>query len=218
VPTGAFALPFTVDQFFKVFATYNESVWPWQIVLNALAAACIPLVFRSRTIASRTVSLILAFFWIWMGGVYHLGYFTKINPLAWVFAAAFIYEGFMILSVGVVRAELRFRPGNVTAIGGWLLIVVALALYPVTGYLLGQRYPGFPTFGAPCPTTIFSIGILSFAKGPGARRLLVIPILWAAVASYAAFALGVTEDLGLLLAGAIGFRTLLRSRRTDSRG
>jgi hypothetical protein len=203
-------LPFTIDQFFKVFTTYNEGVWPWQIVLYALAAACIPLVLRFRTIAIRTISLILAFFWIWMGVVYHLGYFTRINPLAWVFAGAFIYEGFMILTVGAVRSELRLRPANDAAIRGWLLILVALVLYPAMGYLMGQRYPAFPTFGAPCPTTIFSMGSLSFFEGPGARRLLVIPILWTVVGSYAAFALGVTEDLALLLAGAIGFTTLLR--------
>jgi hypothetical protein len=42
-----------------------------------------------------------------------------------------------------------------------------------------------------------------FAARPVPRLALVVPILWAAVGSSAAFGLGVVEDLGLLVAGIV---------------
>ncbi|MGE5671890.1 MAG: DUF6064 family protein, partial [Fibrobacterota bacterium] len=30
-------LPFTIEQFLTVFKSYNQSVWPFQVVLNLLA-------------------------------------------------------------------------------------------------------------------------------------------------------------------------------------
>ncbi|HSB34572.1 MAG TPA: DUF6064 family protein, partial [Nitrospirota bacterium] len=56
----------------------------------------------------------------------------------------------------------------------------------------------------PCPTTIFTIGVLLFAAAPVPRSVFIIPVLWAAVASAAAFQFGVLQDLGLLPAGLAG--------------
>ena len=43
----------------------------------------------------------------------------------------------------------------------WLLILFALILYLGLGIVFGHRYPAVPVFGvAPCPTTIFTVGIL----------------------------------------------------------
>jgi hypothetical protein len=96
-----------------------------------------------------------------------------------------------------------FRPaGGARGIAGGALIVFALVLYPAIGYALGHRYPAAPTFGLPCPTTIFTLGLLLFAR-PAPRWVIVVPLLWAAVGSVAAFQLGVPEDLSLLAAGAM---------------
>ena len=89
----------------------------------------------------------------------------------------------------------------------------ALAGYPLLGLLVGHRYPAFPTFGLPCPTTILTIGLLVLA-GPRAPRVLwIVPLLWSAVGASAALSLGMHEDLSLPAAGLVGLWALVAQGR-----
>jgi hypothetical protein len=63
-------------------------------------------------------------------------------------------------------------------------------------------WPGVPTFGVPCPTTLFTAGCLLAAVRPAPRRLIVIPVLWSLLGGSAALLLGVTLDLILFAAAA----------------
>jgi len=198
------SLPFTLEQFFMVFARYNESVWPMQVALTAAALVSVALLFSSRVWASRVISFLMALLWAWMAVAYHFAFFSSINPAAWLFGAVFLLGSLAFAWFGVVRTDLIFRPVlGVRGIAGATLIVFALILYPAIGYLVGHRYPSAPTFGLPCPTTIFTLGLLLFAAHPMPRWVLIVPILWAAVGSLAAFQLGVLEDLALLVAGVV---------------
>lgn len=67
---------------------------------------------------------------------------------------------------------------------------------------------------APCPTTIFTFGLLLLTRGPVPLRLLVIPLLWALVGASAALHLGVREDLGLVVTGLVATALLLLARPT----
>jgi Family of unknown function (DUF6064) len=58
-----------------------------------------------------------------------------------------------------------------------------------------------PTFGLPCPTTIFTAGLLLLAA-PHSRTLAIVPIVWSVVGGSAAFLLGVSADYALPVAGA----------------
>ena len=78
-------IPFTLDEFLDVFRRYNEAVWPAQVILVALALVAVGVAVRGRAFG-RTPALILAFFWLWIGVVYHLMFFQSINPAAVVFA------------------------------------------------------------------------------------------------------------------------------------
>jgi hypothetical protein len=198
-------MPFTVEQFFGIFRAYNEAFWPAQLVLAALGLAAVGLLFSQRPAAGRLVSAILAAFWAWMAIAYHFLHFTRINPAAWAFGALFLAEAALFLWMGVVRGGLRFAvlAGARTWTGG-LLLLYALAIYPLLGALFGHAYLASPTFGLPCPTTIFTLGLLMFLRGPFPRTILAVPILWAGVGSLAAFQLGVPQDLGLLAAGLAG--------------
>jgi hypothetical protein len=170
--------------------------------LNAAALICIGLLFRPGVGASRFSYLILSFLWGWMAIVYHFIFFTDINSAAWVFGAVFLLGSAAFALSGVERADVSIQPvPGARAIVGGTLIVFALVLYPLIGYSIGHRYPNAPTFGLPCPTTIFTLGLLLFSVRPIARWLFIVPLLWAAVGSLAAFQLGVIEDLGLLVAG-----------------
>jgi hypothetical protein len=61
---------------------------------------------------------------------------------------------------------------------------------------------------APCPTTIFTIGILLLARGRWVVWLSIIPLLWSAIGLAAALQLGIPQDFGLPVAG-IGLVTAL---------
>ena len=100
------------------------------------------------------------------------------------------------------------------AIIGAALLTYAVVGYPLLGYALGHRYPAAPTFGVPCPTTIFTLGLGVWAGASLPRRLLIAPLAWSIVGTSAAITLGMIEDLGLLaaaiatvVAASLGART-----------
>lgn len=203
-------LPFTPAQFFGVFAQYNEGVWPMQFVLNAVALILFGLVLRSSPAASRAISLLLSLLWAWMAIAYHFVFFARINPAAWMFGLLFLAGSAAFAWFGVAKPHLQFRwVGGLRSALSVTLVVFALVAYPLIGYLIGHRYPSAPTFGVPCPTTIFTLGLLLLAVRPVPRWAFVVPVLWAAIGSSAAFLLGVTQDLALLVAGALGIIALL---------
>lgn len=205
-------LPFSREQFFTAFAHYNVAVWPAQLVLALLALAMTVLVLHRPAQAGRLVSCGLALLWGWMALAYHLAFFWPINPAAPLFAALSLAAATAFLWRGGVRGGLQFRRG--LSASGWLglaMIGFALVGYPALGAAIGHRYPAAPTFGLPCPTTIFTVGLLLMAAPPLPRMLVVAPLAWAVIGSSAAFALGVTQDLGLVVAAAAGV-CLLRRR------
>lgn len=198
-------LPFSREEFFHVFEQYNEAVFPMQIVLNLMAIICLLLIWKKNRYSDQLISTILAGLWIWIGIVYHIGYFASINKAAYLFGSLFIVQGILFFVMGSLKKLIHFTPiwNNYTYIGSFF-VVYGLVLYPLLGYFLEHRYPENPTFGLPCPTTIFTFGLLLWADPKLPKYLLIIPLLWALVGFNAALSLGVREDIMLLIAGLIG--------------
>lgn len=211
-------LPFTAEQFFDVFRQYNETVWPAQVALNLLALLAIGLRIWRRQKSGRLISGVLGLLWAWTGIVYHLIYFTAINKAAFAFGAVFLAGSCAFLWAGVIKAQLEFTSTNaIHRILGSVLVVFALLLYPALSVLFGHGYPAMPTFGLPCPTTIFTVGMLCFLAAPFPRYVFAAPIVWSVVGSQAAFLLGVYQDLGLLFAGIIAVFLIVESKRVGPR-
>ena len=203
------SLPFTVDQFLSVFAAYNSSIWPAQIPLNALGVVAIVLCFR-QNVPSRLIAGILAALWLWTGVVYHWLFFSSINRAAYIFGGFCVLQALLFMYFGFFRQEPKFGfQRTIRGYAGALFIIYALLIYPILGYFLGHVYPQSPTFGAPCPTTIFTFGLLLWTATRVRWQLLLIPFVWALIGSTAAFTLGIREDLGLLAAGLIAGLLLL---------
>jgi hypothetical protein len=194
--------PFTMEQFFGVFAQYNTTVWPVQVVIYLLALAALFLAIRKTSYSDRIISVILALFWLWMGVIYHLIFFTAINPLAYAFGGLFILQGLLFLGSGTFRRKLSFGPAaDVYGWAGGFFLLYGLLIYPLLGYFLGHVYPHSPTFGLPCPTTIFTFGLLLWTNKRVPKYLLVIPVLWSFVGFGAALQWHVLEDIMLLITG-----------------
>jgi hypothetical protein len=197
-------IPFTTDEFLGVFERYNESIWPLQLVFFGLAVyACFSIVRK----ASHTINFVfslLAFFWIWMGVFYHLIFFSQINKAANIFGILFIAQGLMFLYYGAYRQRIKLEVArDVPGVLGFVFVVYALIGYPLLGGLTGHVYPAAPTFGVPCPTTIFTFGILLFAQKRVPWYLLIIPFLWSLLGFSAAINLSVPQDYGLVIAGVV---------------
>jgi hypothetical protein len=208
------SLPFTQEQFFEVFARYNEAVMPLQIGLVLLGLSAFGAMVVRRRDSDRVVSAILAGLWIWMGVVYHLIYFREVNPAATLFGVMFLGGAGIFAWVGVVQGRLVFDcESRARRVAGHSLIAYALVGYPLLSAILGREFPEMPTFGLPCPTTIFTIGMLAFLAAPFPRYVFAIPIAWALIGSQAALLLGVYEDLGLLVAGLAGVWLAFDPRR-----
>lgn len=204
-------LPFSRAQFFEVIADYNLAVWPAQFVLILLAVAMAVLIIRGPARAGRLVSYGLVLLWVWVALVYHLAFFWRINPAAPIFAAVSVAAAAAFFWFGGVRGGLRFEKGlSATGILGLVVVMFALAGYPAVGEYIGHRYPASPTFGLPCPTTIFTFGILLMAAPDLPKAVILAPLVWAVIGSSAAFALGVTQDLGLVVVALLGVYLLLR--------
>ena len=210
-------LPFTPEQFFNVFAQYNLAVWPMQIVIYLLAFAALLLSVKKTHYSDRLISAILAFFWLWIGIVYHLTFFTSINPGAYLFGGLFIVQGILFFVTGVWHQKISFKPHlNAYSIAGAVFMLYGLLIYPILGYFLGHTYPQSPTFGLPCPTTIFTFGLLLWTDHRFPKYLLVIPAIWSIIGFFAATQLGVLEDIMLLITGLVATMMIFyRDKQAD---
>jgi len=206
-------LPFTTEQFLEVFGQYNNEVFPIQFLFIGLGLGVVALGLWPKKDAGRAISAILALLWLWMGIVYHWGFFSDINKAAFVFGAAFVAQGALFISKGVLINKLTFshRPTPAVWVGSAMMLY-ALVIYPLLGYALGRGYPVSPTFGLPCPTTIFTFGILLWLDKKPPIYLLFIPFLWSIIGFMAAIKLGIREDIGLAVSAVITAWLLMRNR------
>jgi hypothetical protein len=199
--------PPTSAQFFAVFRAYNDAVWPAQLALLGIGAATILAAFRANAYRwwrpAQTALLLLATLWLWGGTVYHKLFFAPLTPAGSVFGSLFIAEAALLALCAWQNGSTLENASRPSIVIGSSLILYAIAIYPALGSLLGHHYPAAPSFGTPCPTTIFTFGIFCLLPTRVPRFALAIPVLWALIGSYAALGFGVREDLGLLVA-AVG--------------
>jgi len=203
-------IPFSQDQFFSVFEAYNLSLWPIQILFYGLGVVCIVVMVKNGIKYSRILFSVLSFFWVWMGVVYHMLYFSSINRAAYLFGSVFIVQGLVFLYFGVIKQKIKFNFNlDLSGIIGLVLIVYALVAYPIISHFVGHVYPRSPTFGVPCPTTIFTFGLLLHSNTRVPWFIVLIPLLWSLIGFSAALNLSVKEDFGLPVAGLLASPILL---------
>jgi hypothetical protein len=209
------SIPFTIEQFFQVFEKYNQAIYPIQFALILVAIVVIFLAASRKQSRSKIISGLLGLLWLWTGIVYHLIFFTTISPPAYLFGTLFILQGLLFLYEGVARSRLSFSVSQrFDGILGAVFIAYALVIYPIIGYGLGRIFPASPTFGAPCPTTIFTFGLLLWMDREIPWSLLIVPALWSIVGTSAALSFGVKEDFGLLVAATMGTAAIVQHNLT----
>jgi hypothetical protein len=207
-------LPFTIEQFLDVFRKYNHAIFPLQIIFYLVALFTVYLAVNPNRTSNKIITAILSFFWLWMGFIYHINFFSDINKAAYFFGGAFILQGVLFFIFGVIQNKLSFKfHPDIFGFTGIVLIFYALVVYPILGYVFDHRYPSSPTFGLPCPTTIFTFGSLLFINKKVPVPILVIPLAWSVIGLSASLQLGVIEDIGLPVAGLLTVMLLLLGKR-----
>lgn len=204
-------LPFTTEQFLNVFKIYNESIFPAQIIGYLIGILCVIHLFKDKKNASRVVSMILSLYWLWIGIFYHILNFSVINKAAIIFGLLYIVQGLTFLFFGTIRNSFTFKFKNgIKGVTGLIIIFYAMIIYTVIGMNNGHAYPYAPIFGvAPCPTTIFTYGILLQSNGKLNNCIIIIPLIWSVIGFTAALKLGITEDIGLLASAIISIILLI---------
>lgn len=182
-------LPFTSEQFLQVFAAFNQAFLPLIVLLWLVCLAAVIWVARQPGRRSPALSWVLGVLWLWNAIAYHAWFFSRINPAAWLFAAAFVLQALLLFRAARGEHLDCFEATGWTRLVGSGLVVYAFA-YPFLTMAFGHRYPAAPMFGVPCPTAILTIGaLLTTRRIP--RVAAVVPLLWAFIGGSAAVLLGV---------------------------
>jgi hypothetical protein len=195
---------FTLEQFLEMMARYNHAFWPMQVIAYILGITAIVCAIRSGRTASKIITGIVALMWTWVGVAFGFFYMRELSPQATIYTIIFVLQGIVFITAGISGRSLRFRfiPDVYGLIGG-AIILYAMIGYPVIATLLGRGYPEWLPFGmVPCPTTVFTLGLLLWSEGRLPKYVLAIPFLYS-LTVYVPISSGLVEDVGLLAAGLV---------------
>jgi hypothetical protein len=205
--------PFTTQEFFAVFVRYNEAVFPLQILIFILGIAGLMLIHARNPIKRKSIGILLVFLWLWMGSIYHIGFFSSINKAAYVFGGLFILEGLFICYEAYIRNKLAFRfQGHFANYLGYFFILFGLVIYPAISFALEKSLARTIALGLPCPSTILTFGFLMLADRKLPKYLLIIPSLWAVIGLSAAINFGVYQDFMMIVAAVLADVVLVRRK------
>ena len=204
------------EQILKILAEYNEKIFPLQYVAYILGFLVLVLACRKSTLSSRIISAIFAMLWLWVAAVFALPYAIDGMTNAIITAVFFFIQGGFFLHQ-ILRPKLHFGTYSKTfTIVGILFVLGAMVGYLIIGQIMGHTYPGYFPFGlAPCPLTVFTLGIYMFTSKKIPKHLLILPFLFS-LTGILPVTLGLYEDIIFLLSGLICAPMLyFRDRRLE---
>ena len=196
----------------EAVAACHQVLFPAPWLALGLICAAVWLAWSGRPRADRATALILGLAWL-AGGLGYLWHFlAPDNPMARVLGALLALQGGLFLAWGLWPGP---GPGfwprrDGQGVLGAAMIGYGLVLLPLIDLGQGLDWRHLPLAGLfPTPTAIVSFGLLLWTRRPVPLGLLLIPIAWALMESYAAIVLGRLGDAGLAVAGVAACALLL---------
>jgi len=206
-------MPFSQEQFFNVFLRYNTSIFPFQIIIFIAGIFCLLLILLKSRYAEKITSYVLVILWLWTGIVYQIIFFSKINKAAIAFGTLFILQSLFFLIEFVFKKKLEFNYENKFNIfAGYFLILFGLIFYPLIGLYSGKEIGYIISFGLPCPSVIFTFGIIILSRKNYTLYKLIIPVIWAFIGFFATFKFGVYQDIMLPVSAVMAIVIFFRER------
>jgi hypothetical protein len=211
-------LLFSPRTYYRLLELYNLAIWPAQLAGMVIGLAIVALLIGKRGHRDRIIAGLLAACWLWIAWAFHYQRYAQINWAASWFAAAFACEALLLVVVGVLAGRLVLQRAS----GGKLWIATSIVAISVLGYpllapLAGRPWTTVEIFGvAADPTAIATIAALALVRGRIRWLLLVVPLLWCAVAAATLWAMNAPEGLVVVAAGLLALWPAVPGTRHDA--
>ncbi len=175
-------LLFAPRTYYRLFALYNQAIWPGQLLALAAGITILLFLLRGGTGRARAALAILAAAWLWVAWAFLLQRYDTINWVARYFAVGFALQALLLAGWAAMgRPRLESRLGGAGRFGV-AVVLFALVGQPLLGPLMGRAWAQAEVFGiAPDPTAVGTLGVLLVAKGRMAWALFAIPLAWCAI-------------------------------------
>ena len=194
-------LLFAPRTYYRLFALYNEAVWPAHIATLVLGLVCLVLARSTSGTAHRTLLATLAALWLWIAWAFQAERFATINWAATNYAGAFALQAALLLWFALVRPKAAVPPAQSPM--PLALAAFAIVLQPAIGPLLGRDWQQAEIFGlAPDPTAVATLALLAARNRPP-WLLMIIPALWCAVTGLTLWTMEAPDALVTPIAGAL---------------
>jgi hypothetical protein len=184
-------LLFSPRVYYRLIQLHNEGLWPLQVAALALGLLVLFATLRGGLAASRMAFAILGALWMWIAWSYLWERYATINWAVAYAAPLFAAQGLALIWCGAIRDKLRLPQvvGLVSAVTTALLAIAVIA-YPLLAPLAGRPWTAAETFGIlPEPTALATLAVLAGVSRGGAL-VMIIPLLWCALASQVVWLLG----------------------------
>lgn len=191
-------LMFTPEVYLRLFERLNAALWPWQIIPLGLLLLLPTLVSLAQPVGRRLAMVVLAAGWASTARLFMQDLYAPINWPISAFSWAFFAEAGLLLAVA-----LWSPPGRVSVAVARTWILVGLGLTAVT--LLGQaswRSVGWPGL-TPDSTAVVTLLFLLATTRRWRWVVLAVPLVWLGFSLLTHWALGLTAQAVLSLAGVI---------------
>jgi hypothetical protein len=206
----------STDVFWGYIGTYNEAIFPMQIItiIAAVVLTCF-LFVKPGSAINKLMKAYLSFTYAWIGIVFFIIMVpSSLEPGFPIFGILFVIIA-LLFAIDIFAGKIVFELPRAKGKRYFTLFLVlaAFILFPLIEWSIGHRYPLTPLFGVlPCPTNIFSIALLAGAVPRVDRKvfsLLLIPAMRAGISGPLQH--GAYGDVILLVAGIYGLIVLIKN-------
>ena len=221
----------TSEEFWDLIHGYDLAIFPMQYIFSLVAIVLVVLMAKKPGAKLNVwMNLFLAVCYSWIGIIFYLVHNRDLSEKMHYFQPAlmFIIALLFILDIFLKKSDFKFSQNRSHNYIALFFLAYSIIGYPIVGWLLGHPYSvkfsgdlaiWVPILGVyPCPTTIFSLALLSLAL-PRADKKVMIPLLYWGIFSIMGPPLrvyGVYEDLVLFFAGIYGLVFFIKNFRKKS--
>jgi hypothetical protein len=209
-------LMFAPRTYYRMIELYNLAIWPVQLVGVAIGLGIATLLAGKRHVQPRIINGLLSGCWLWIALAFHWQRYAQINWAASWFAAAFALEALLLLGC-TVTGRLALAPagnGN-RGITASLFLITVLG-YPLLAPLTGRMWTTAETFGVTAdPTAIATVVAVGSFRGRLRWLLLLMPVLWCAVAAATLWTMDAPEAFVMMAATVVALASAVWRRRGD---
>jgi len=184
-------LIFSPDAYFRLYELSNLLLWPFHIPLIILSLIALYMLRLRHLLVQKALLVWLAIIWLFVGFWFLRTFYSQINTLAHPLSYLFFCQAaLLVLSVFITRTVEQESHVTIRTISGWVIILYAYFIHPVTAIYWDRSFTGIEIFAvAPDPTSIGTLGFLMLLRTRGYLYLMIIPCIWLtfSILTYMAF-------------------------------